>query len=66
MNIFSKRGERLQPVGVDAGFLVGLPQRGVNRTLVTGVGRSAGECGLARVMTKGRGPNGHQQIGIVG
>ena len=61
-----QRGQRLQPAGVDAGLLVGLAQRGVHRTVVAGVGRTAGERGLAGVVAQRRRPNGHQQVGVVG
>ena len=56
----------MQPAGVDAGLLVGFPQRGVCGTVVARVGRAARERGLACVVAQRRRTHGDQQVGIVG
>ena len=66
MNIRSSVASGCSRVGVDAGFLAGLAQRGVHRSRVAGIGRAAGERGLAGVVAQRRRAHGDQQVGVVG
>ena len=66
MNIRSSVASGCSRLGVDAGLLVGLTQRGGHRTVVPGIGRAAGERRLAGVVPQRRGAHGDQQVGVVG